>query len=118
MNQRVQDAVDRVLAGLMAYKLQKVILFGSYARGDFDEYSDIDLVVIKDTDERFVQRLVSVMAFVPRDVAADVFVYTPQEFQAMIQSGNSFIEQVLKDGITIYESTPGDGETVAGPSGA
>ena len=100
--------IDRVLEGLMAYDPEKVILFGSYARGDYDEFSDIDLIVIKNTEQRFVRRLVEVMAFVPRDVAADVFVYTPQEFQAMVESGNPFIEQALKDGIVLYEKTPGN----------
>ena len=100
--------IDRVLAGLMDYDPEKVILFGSYARGDFDEFSDIDLIVIKNTEQRFFQRLVEVMAFVPREVAADIFVYTPQEFQTMVDSGNPFIEQALKDGKVLYEKTPGN----------
>ncbi|MSQ06594.1 MAG: nucleotidyltransferase domain-containing protein [Dehalococcoidia bacterium] len=92
----------------MDYSPEKVILFGSYARGDYDEFSDIDLIVIKKTEQRFFQRLAEVMAFIPREVAADVFVYTPQEFQAMVESGNPFIEQAIKDGIVLYEKTPGN----------
>ena len=105
----VPSLVQRVLQGLMAYEPEKVILFGSYARGDADEFSDIDLIVIKDSQERFVRRLVEVMAFIPREVAADVFVYTPQEFQNMVEAGNPFIEQALKDGIVLYEKAPGNG---------
>jgi predicted nucleotidyltransferase len=101
--------IDRVLEGLMAYGPEKVILFGSFARGDADEFSDIDLIVIKDTDQRFFQRLAEVDAFMPRDVKADVFVYTPREFQTMIESGNPFIEQALKDGIVLYENTAANG---------
>jgi predicted nucleotidyltransferase len=93
----------------MAYGPEKVILFGSFARGDADEFSDIDLIVIKETSQRFVRRLVEVMAFVSREVAADIFVYTPQEFQAMVEAGNPFIEQALKDGIVLYEKAPGNG---------
>ncbi len=100
--------IDRVLEGLMDYGPEKVILFGSYARGDYDEFSDIDLIVIKDTEQRFFQRLAEVDAFMPRDVKADVFVYTPQEFQTMVESGNPFIEQALKDGIVLYEKAPGN----------
>ncbi len=87
---------------------EKIILFGSVARGDADEYSDIDLIVIKNTETRFVQRLVEVIAFLPRDVAADVFVYTSQELQTMLEEGNPFIEQALKDGIVLYEKASGD----------
>ena len=101
--------IDQVLQGLMAYQPEKVILFGSYARGDFDEFSDIDLIVIKNTDQRFFQRLAEVDAFMPRDVKADVFVYTPREFQTMIESGNPFIEQAIKDGIVLYENAAANG---------
>ena len=89
----------------MAYKPEKIIHFGSTARGDFDEHSDIDIIVIKRTDRRFVQRLVEVGRFVPLDISADVFVYTPDEIIAMIDEGNPFIEQALAQGKTIYEKT-------------
>ena len=88
---------------LLAYEPEKVIHFGSTARGDFDEYSDIDIIVIKRTDRRFVQRLVEVGKLIPPDISADVFVYTPEEIKTMIDEGNPFIEQALAQGKTIYE---------------
>lgn len=91
----------------MAYDPEKIILFGSAARGDTDEYSDIDLILIKQTDKRFVQRLVEAGSLIPLDLAVDVFVYTPEEFQSMIEKGNPFIEEALKDGKLVYEKTAG-----------
>ena len=88
---------------LLAYEPEKVIHFGSTARGDFDEQGDIDIIVIKSTDRRFVQRLVDVGKFAPSDISADVFVYTPDEIVAMIDDGNPFIAQALAQGKTIYE---------------
>ena len=38
------------------YNAEKLILFGSYARGDFNEGSDLDVVLIKDTNRRFIDR--------------------------------------------------------------
>jgi predicted nucleotidyltransferase len=102
-------AIDRIVESLMAYQPEKIILFGSVARGDADEYSDIDLIVIKKSDKRFVERLVEIMAYLPREVVrADVLVYTPEEFQAMQEQGNPFMEQVLKDGIVLYENPQGN----------
>ena len=106
------SAIERVVKDLMGYYPEKIILFGSAARGDTDEYSDIDLIVVKETDQRFVQRLVDVTSFLPLDLSIDVFVYTPQELQRMIQAGNPFIEQALKDGIVLYETASGDGSKV------
>ncbi|MCH7654148.1 MAG: nucleotidyltransferase domain-containing protein [Chloroflexi bacterium] len=101
----IASKVERLLEGLLAYEPEKVIHFGSTARGDFDEHSDIDIIVIKRTDTRFVQRLVEIGKFIPPDISADVFVYTPDEIMAMIDEGNPFIEQALAQGKTIYEKT-------------
>jgi len=91
----------------MAYGPERIILFGSAARGDTDEYSDLDLIVIKKTDQRFVQRLVEAGSFIPLDLSVDILVYTPEEFRAMIDQENPFMEQALKDGKVLYEKTAG-----------
>jgi HEPN domain-containing protein len=76
------------------------------ARGDADEYSDIDLIVVKQTHQRFVQRMVEAGSFIPKGVSVDVFVYTPEELRAMINGENPFIEQALSDGKIIFEENP------------
>ena len=89
---------------LRPYDPEKVIVFGSYARGDIDEYSDIDLVIIKKTKKRFLQRLIEVAKLIDNELGnVDVLVYTPAEFERMIEYENSFIETVLKEGKIIYE---------------
>ena len=99
----------------MGYEAEKVIPFGSAARGETDEFSDIDLIVIKETEKRFFQRLLEVTAFLPRDVAIDVLVYTPGEVEAMVKAGNPFIQQALEDGQVLYEKPPRGGEGNTSP---
>ena len=103
-----QSKIDGLVNALMAYEPEKIILFGSAARGDTDEYSDIDLVLIKETDTRFVERLLEAGLLIPKGISADVFVYTPSEFLSMIDAGNPFIGQVLQDGQVLYETNEGD----------
>ena len=55
--QKLGQDVRQVVQDLMPYDPERVILFGSLARGDSDDYSDIDVMVIKRTETRFVQRL-------------------------------------------------------------
>ena len=107
--------IDKVLAGLMGYEPERVILFGSMARGDADEYSDIDLIVVKRTSVRFIPRMLEAGSFVPRGISVDILVYTPEEFQAMIDEGNPFIERALEEGKVLYENTGGDSQALAGP---
>ncbi len=98
--------VEQIVQDLVPYDPEKIILFGSTARGDTDAYSDIDLIVIKGTDKRFVQRLVEAGSYLSLPARVDIFVYTPEEFESMIEEENPFIQGALKDGKTIYEKTP------------
>lgn len=80
--------------------VEKILLFGSQARGDADEYSDLDLIIIKKTGKRFVERLLEAPLL---PVQADIFVYTPKEFEQMKENENPFIEHVLESARVIYE---------------
>lgn len=79
--------------------VEKIILFGSAARGDTDEYSDLDLIIVKKTETPFVQRLVEAPLL---PVQADVFVYTPEEFERMQEHENPFIMSALEHSKVIY----------------
>lgn len=93
-----------VLERLKEYQPDKIILFGSYARGESDEYSDLDFVVIKKTAKRFLERLIEVAKLIDNDLGnVDVFVYTPEEFERMIEWEKPVIERVLKEGRVLWD---------------
>ena len=98
----VGRAVDAIVR---AYRPQRVIVFGSFARGDTHEGSDLDLIVVKETDERFFERIARV-----RDACADLevdvqpLVYTPAELRQMLEQGNGFLETALAEGVVTYEA--------------
>jgi len=80
-----------------------VYLFGSWARGEQDEASDIDVVVIMNTDLPFLERALPLCRHFPIDLGAvDLLVYTPEEWQAMRQDGNVFVETVMEEGRQIH----------------
>ena len=97
--------LKRIVNSLRRYEPEKNILFGSLTKKEIDKYSDIDLVVIKESNKRFVERLVEVVEYLPKNntIPTDIFVYTPQEFQEMQEDKNPFIEEVIKKGKIIYE---------------
>jgi predicted nucleotidyltransferase len=98
-----------------AYDPLRVIVFGSFARGDTHEGSDLDLIVVKDTDERFFDRIGRVRdACLDIDVDVQPLVYTPAEVEEMLASGNSFLETVLAEGAVRYERDA-SGERLARP---
>lgn len=107
MNARTRTRIKKIVAALRSYAPERVILFGSAARGDADKYSDVDLVVIKETSERFLDRLGRVYDLIDLDCAFDALVYTPQEFAKMQARENPFIEQVVREGIVVYDRARG-----------
>lgn len=83
------------------YNSQKIILFGSLAHGNVHEFSDIDLIVIKESDKSFYERLEEVVLLTMPNVGVDILVYTPEEFERL-QDRLFFEEEVLKKGKVIY----------------
>jgi len=92
------------------YKPLKIILFGSFAYGHPAEDSDLDLLILKNTKKRRVDRFVEVkrMIYNP-DIKIPIspLVYTPQELEERLKMGDDFIEEIIRKGIVLYERTNG-----------
>jgi uncharacterized protein len=73
--------------------------YGSFARGDVHEGSDVDLIVVGDFRERFHERPGSVRELT--DLPVEALCYTPDEFAAMVESGNPFVQGALEEGIPV-----------------
>ena len=81
------------------YQPEKIILFGSRAKGDARPDSDYDFIIVKKTDERWIRRS---LAIPDVDIRADFFVYTPEEFEQMKDS-SIFMVDALKNSIVVYD---------------
>jgi predicted nucleotidyltransferase len=82
------------------------IVFGSVARGDADEWSDLDLVIVADTARPFLERYLDFESLYDVWPRLDLLIYTPDEFAAMRAEGRPFIEHVLREGAVIHEAAP------------
>jgi predicted nucleotidyltransferase len=102
----MQKSLTVLLDALKRYHPQKIILFGSAARGEADAESDLDVLVIKATRAPFVERLETMADLCPSGVHADILVYTPAEIQLMLDDENPFIMQALREGKVLYEANP------------
>ncbi len=92
-----------IIEALRVYEPRRVVLFGSFARGDYHAMSDIDLLIVKDTERPFLDRISDVLALCDYDVPLEPLIYTPEELQRMLEEGNSFLQTVLEEGIVVYE---------------
>ncbi|MFN3761876.1 MAG: nucleotidyltransferase domain-containing protein [Anaerolineae bacterium] len=100
--QVIQEIVRKLVAG---YAPQKVILFGSYARGNPRPDSDIDLLIIKETSEGFIDRWVTVRRLLSdpqRLISLETIILTPQEIAYRLEVGDQFIAEILEEGEVLY----------------
>lgn len=81
--------------------VQRVILFGSYARGQADLLTDLDLLVVMSSNLDFVSRCANLARQLQAGVALDVLVYTPDELERL--RDRPFIDHILKTGKVLYE---------------
>ncbi len=105
-SKKVKNMIEYMLTNLIdQYQPIKVILFGSYATGNFDEDSDIDLLIIKETQERFIDRWCAVGKILEGthpSVPVDTLVLTPQEVEKRVSGGDQFILEILEKGKILY----------------
>ena len=84
---------------------KKIILFGSYAYGNPDLDSDVDLLVILPGKGRLVEEYSAIAREIePRSFPIDLIVRSSREIQNRLALGDSFIEEILTRGKVLYES--------------
>ena len=97
----VRDIVRRIVD---TGQPEKVILFGSQARGDARLHSDFDVLVIKQSDEPRHRRSVPLyVALADLPVEVEVMVYTPEEVEEWSEVPQAFVTTAVREGTTIYE---------------
>jgi predicted nucleotidyltransferase len=83
---------------------EKIILFGSYAYGNPNPDSDVDLLVIMKTNASPKDRSWAVSRLLlPRPFPVDILVKTPREVKQGLETGDFFLKEVLTRGKVLYE---------------
>ncbi len=98
----IQDITKKIVK---EYSPKRIILFGSYAYGEPTEDSDIDLLVIKNTNETPMQRWIRLRRLLMTpDVMISItpFVYTEKELDERVRIKDFFIKEILKKGVVLY----------------
>ncbi len=105
MNQEIYERLKKISERLKKeYHAEKVILYGSYARGEGTKDSDTDILVIATTNERFFERRATVLQIV-RDLyhglALSPIVLTPTEIEDRLKIGDQFIQDIVNNGVEL-----------------
>jgi predicted nucleotidyltransferase len=82
---------------------EKIILFGSYAQGQPDAGSDVDLLVLMEFEGPPQDQAYQIRRALPRRFPVDLLVRRPQEVERRIQMGDFFLQEVLEKGRVLHE---------------
>ena len=100
-----EDAFKALIGRIVeALRPEKIILFGSYAYGEPTPDSDVDLLVILDTDAPRAERQWAVSKLLlPRPFPVVILVKTPAEIEEAVRSGDFFVREILTQGQVLHE---------------
>ena len=104
MGKDILKEIQRITAQIIEkYKPDKVILFGSAARNELKEDSDLDFLIIKrETPLYGADRIRQLSRMIDRDISVDFLIYRPEEFEERLQMGDPFIKLIAKEGKVLY----------------
>ena len=114
MNMDINTVLDRLIYSLKPSDPYRIVLFGSYANGNPNENSDIDIMVILDNnhisrtyEERLKKKILvrKLVLEINRKIPLDILVYSKEELKKIKEHGNYFIDEIEKTGKIIYEKT-------------
>ena len=93
---------------LFGHRLLEVRLYGSYARGDQEEYSDIDLLVLIDTDGIEARKYLSPVCGIASDISLEhngidlsPFICGKDQYDKL-KSFPGFYNSIFNEGISVY----------------
>lgn len=97
---QINDIVDIIVKNVGP---EKVILFGSYAYGEPREDSDLDILVIKDTNDDRFRRTREIRKYLRGiKIPIDILVYTKAEVEEWKDTKSAFITQIMRNGRVLY----------------
>ena len=96
------DTLEEIVAAL-AHRpdVERAILFGSYAEGRRDLFTDLDILIVVESPLDYVSRTAEMYRYLSSPVDMDLLVYTPEELERT--RDRPLIRQALEKGRTIYE---------------
>ena len=98
---KINDIVNRIAT---KFNPEKIILFGSYASNSQNDDSDLDLLIIQDTDQPIQTRGFEIrMSLIGTMIPFDILIYTNSEFEKEKDNSFSFLNSAMRNSKVLYE---------------
>jgi uncharacterized protein len=98
----IEDVVSQIAA---RFHPESITLFGSYAYGEPGPESDVDLLVVMETQLSGARQAVQILQSIQYRFGLDLIVYTPQNLATRLAWGDPFLKEIAGQGKVLYGST-------------
>jgi len=100
-SKKIDEVVTRIASRFNPYK---IILFGSFANGTQKEDSDLDLLIVQDSDLPMQKRGLDIrMSLIGIKIPMDILIFTKSEFEQEKNKNSSFLSSAIKNSKILYE---------------
>ncbi|MGQ0504601.1 MAG: nucleotidyltransferase domain-containing protein [Myxococcaceae bacterium] len=93
----------RKLKSKLKHRCVNAYLFGSYARGEANADSDVDLIVVAASERSFVDRIRDFVDVVDEFAPADIIIFTPQEFSRLRKRPSPLLRRARTEWIELFK---------------
>jgi predicted nucleotidyltransferase len=100
----IEDTVRQIV---QQFQPERIILFGSYARGRPRRESDVDLLVVMDTVFKETEQAIRICQAIEYHFGLDLIVRTPDTLARRLALGDPFLHEVVSQGKVLYERADG-----------
>lgn len=94
------QAIETIVSG---YDPERIIIFGPYARGDFHTGEPIDLLILKETNEEFDERVERIRRLFGDGPAINPVVLTEEEVHMNLAADSDLLDEIVREGVVVYE---------------
>jgi uncharacterized protein len=103
--QIILNGIERIVRQIVKnFDPQQIILFGSYAYGTPTEDSDVDLLILMNTEAQPIHAAAQIAATIDHPFPLDIVVSTPSAWKASLERNGVFATEVMKKGVVLYEA--------------
>jgi len=100
----VQNKLKTIIHNIVrGYDPERIIIFGSYAQGNWEEGEPVDMIILKETDDDFEERLEKIKPYYSDGLAVNPIVLTEEEIHLNLAADSELINEVIREGVVVYE---------------
>ncbi|KAF0249511.1 MAG: DNA polymerase beta domain-containing protein [bacterium] len=101
----IQEQIKEICKKIVnKFHPEKIILFGSYAYGEPNQYSDVDLFVVMPFKGSSLSQVAKIITRTKPDFALDLIVCTPEQLKEKLAIHDRFIQTIVQKGKIAYEA--------------